>query len=146
MKQESLVVFCNAADHFAWIASGNGPVWDIFCHNTSGTDDNVASDMNTRADDGVAAEPYVITDGNFLAILIGRIAAWTRGTWTRGTGPLVFYRGTLAQFVSPVERIYKCKDYAEKRENESNFSAQQPARALRMKLIKTIEGDLVGKR
>ena len=141
MKQKSLVVFCNAADHFAWIASSNGPVWDIFCHNASGTDNNIASYMNARADNGVAAEPYIITNGNFFAILIGRIAAWTRGT-----GPLVFYRGTLAQFVSPVERIYKCKDYAEKRENESNFSAQQPARALRMKLIKTIEGDLVGKR
>ena len=60
MKQKSLVVFCNAADHFAWIASSDGPVWDIFCYNTSGTDDNVASDMNARADNGVAAEPYVI--------------------------------------------------------------------------------------
>ena len=75
MKQKSLVVFCNAADHFAWIASSDGPVWDIFCYNTSGTDDNVASDMNARADNGVAAEPYVVTDCDFFAVLIGGISA-----------------------------------------------------------------------
>lgn len=49
---------------------------------------------------------------------------------TRGTGPLVFYRGTLAQFVSPVAYTYKCKKHAEKTQKTSESSAQQPVRAL----------------
>ena len=65
---------------------------------------------------------------------------------TRGTGPLVFYRGTLAQFVSPVAHTHKCKNCAEEMENQTIFSVQQPVRALRMKLIKIIERDFVGKR
>ena len=49
---------------------------------------------------------------------------------TRGTGPLVFYRGPLAQFVSPVAHTNKCKNCAEEMENQTIFSAKQPARAL----------------
>ena len=54
--------------------------------------------------------------------------------------------GPLAQFVSPVAHTHKCKNCAEEMENQTIFSVQQPARALRMKLIKIIEGDFVGKR
>ena len=57
---------------------------------------------------------------------------------TRGTGPLAFYRGPLAQFVSPVAHTHKCKKRAEKTQKTSESSAQQPARALRMKLIRIL--------
>lgn len=49
---------------------------------------------------------------------------------TRGTGLLAFYRGSLAQFVSPVAHTHKCKKRAEKTQKTSESSAQQPARAL----------------
>ena len=49
---------------------------------------------------------------------------------TRGTGLLAFYRGSLAQFVSPVARTHKCKKRAEKTQKTSESSAQQPERAL----------------
>ena len=57
---------------------------------------------------------------------------------TRGTGPLAFYRGPLAQFMSPVAHTHKCKKRAEKTQKTSESSAQQPARALRMKLIRIL--------
>lgn len=47
---------------------------------------------------------------------------------TRGTGPLAFYRGPLAQFMSPVAHTHKCKNCAEEMENQTNFSVQQPVR------------------
>lgn len=57
---------------------------------------------------------------------------------TRGTGPLAFYRGPLAQFMSLVAHTHKCKKRAEKTQKTSESSAQQPARALRMKLIRIL--------
>ena len=44
--------------------------------------------------------------------------------------------------MSPVEHTHKRKNCVE----ETGNSVQQPVRALRMKLIKIIEGDFVGKR
>ena len=58
------------------------------------------------------------------AAAIARIAILV----TRGTGPLAFYRGPLAQFMSPVAHTHKCKNCAEKMENQTNFSVQQPVR------------------
>ena len=45
-----------------------------------------------------------------------------------GTSPLAFYRGPLAQFVSPVAHTHKRKNRAEGMENQTNFSVQQPVR------------------
>ena len=58
------------------------------------------------------------------AAAIALIAIWV----TRGTGPLAFYRGPLAQFMSPVAHTHKCKNCAEEMENQTNFSVQQPVR------------------
>ena len=57
-----------------WVAGGNAPVRDIFGHNASCADDHVVSDMYAGADYGIAAEPYVIPDGYFLAVFISGTA------------------------------------------------------------------------
>ena len=74
MKQFSPVVFCDPANHTAWVSGGNGPVWDIFCHDTSGTDHHVASDVYAGTDGAVTTNPYIIPDGHFFSVFKGRAA------------------------------------------------------------------------
>ena len=41
---------------------------------------------------------------------------------TRGTGLLAFYRGSLAQFVSPVAHTHKCKKRAVQRKHRKQVN------------------------
>ena len=65
-----LIFFRNLLDHPARIPGSYHPVRDIFGNHASGADYRIASDMNARQDDGISADPHIISDGYADPVLI----------------------------------------------------------------------------
>lgn len=69
-KVGASVSFRDLAKYAAGISCGDGPRGDIFGDYASGADHHIVTDMNTGKDDGAAADPDVIADGDTDTVLI----------------------------------------------------------------------------
>ena len=64
------VIICNFADNFAGISGGNGPVGNVFCNHTSGSNDYVITDMYARTNNSISTNPDIISNNYFDSIFI----------------------------------------------------------------------------
>ena len=62
------IFFSEKPNHFTGVSDCNGIVRDVFGHHRAGANDNPAADGDAGIDNGSAANPYMVTDDDGLAV------------------------------------------------------------------------------
>ena len=76
LKKMSSVFIGNAANDAAGIPGGYYHIRDVLCYDGSGADNHIVSDVNARANYGIAADPYIVSDRNRFSLLVPRISGF----------------------------------------------------------------------